>query len=247
MKAIEMNNFSVFYQVRKEYVPGISNINLVINRGEFIVLVGESGSGKSTFIKACLGMVKYYNGKLFINESEFQELDLANANMALVHQDISLYPSMTVYENIAFPLRVMNTPQSEVDKRVKEIASFVEMDMFLTRKPKQLSGGQQQRVAIARALIKNPNFIFFDEPFSNVSHALKRDLRLLIKKIHDTFNPTIVFVTHDMIDAFNLGDKIIIMNNGSIEEMGSPEYLRKHGKSELVQLFVRGELDGIQY
>ncbi len=239
MKIIEFKNFSCYYKQKKEYIKAIDEISFSIDSGEFVVVIGESGSGKTTLLKACLGLANYFEGDLIINGLSVENLDLKSGNYAYVRQEIGLYPNLTVYENIAFPLRVIKTAQAEVDERVKKIAKRVGVEMLLTRKPRQLSGGQHQRIAIARALVKNPRIIYFDEPFSNVDPTLRSDLRLMVKQIHKVYKPTILFVTHDLGEAFTLADRIIVLENGKVVEEGTPEYLEKNGQSELIKEFFK--------
>ncbi len=235
--AIEMQALSCYYKNKKEYVTALSHIDLCIESGELLVVVGESGSGKSTLIKACLGMAEFYEGELFIDGEDVESIDFKSGKYAYVSQEYALYPNLTIYENIAFPLRMMHTPHEEVDRRVKEIAELIGMRQLLTRKPKQLSGGQQQRVAIGRTLVKNPQYIFLDEPFSNVDISLRADLRRLLKMIHERYGQTIVFVTHDLTEAFNLADRIAVLEEGKLIELGTPEELEKAPRSELLKIY----------
>lgn len=237
MYSIKFSNYSSYYKVKKEYVIALSDINLAVETGQFLVVVGESGSGKSTLIKACLGMLNYYEGDLFIDGVLVENIDLKTGKYACVRQEISLYPNMTIYENIAFPLRIMHVPQAEVDKRVKEIAGMLGISLMLTRKPRNLSGGQQQRVAIGRALIKNPAFLFFDEPFSGIDIKTRTGLRELVRKIHKQLGVTVVFVTHDLDEAFALADRIVVLEQGRIVEDGTPAQLRKNYKSDLLKAY----------
>ncbi len=238
MEAIEFKDFSCYYKTKKDYIKALSGINLEVDEGELMVVVGASGSGKSTLIKACLGMAEYFEGDLFIGGRSIEEIDLKSGQYAYVNQDFALYPNLTVYENIAFPLRLMKTMQKEIDRRVKEIAAIMDISYLLTRKPRQISIGQQQRVAIARALIKNPSYIFFDEPFANVDPALRSELRLLVKKIHTELRPTVVFVTHDLSEAFTLADRILVLEEGECAELGKPDDIIAAPRSELMKLFL---------
>ncbi len=238
MNAIELIDFSCHYKNKKEFTTALSHLDLIINEGEFLVIVGESGSGKSTLLKACLGLADFYEGEILVDGETVENLDLKTGKFAFIKQEIALYPTLSVYENIAFPLRTMKTPQKEVDQRVKEIADIIGMRSLLTRKPKQLSGGQQQRVAIGRALVKNPSYIFFDEPFSNIDASLRADLRKLVREIHKKTRPTVVFVTHDLSEAFALAERIVVLENGRISEMGTPDELRTSGHSDLIRAFL---------
>ncbi len=225
MNAIEMTDFSCYYRQKKEYIPALKALNLSIPSGEFVAIVGESGAGKSTLLKACLGLADAFEGELMIDGVPIDSLK--NANRAYVSQELALYPKMTVYENIAFPLRVMHTPQEQVDVRVKELAEFLDIRFLLTRKPAQLSVGQQQRVAIAKALIKNPTHLYFDEPFANLDGVMRMQLRQLVRNIHQKFKPTVLFVTHDLQEAFALAQRILVLEKGRLVEDGSAEQLRK--------------------
>ena len=229
MQAIEFRDFSCYYKVKKEYVMALDHIHLQVPRGEFLVILGQSGSGKTTLLKCILGLCDYIGGELFIDGVSTDQFKVHNSNIGYIKQELNLYPHLTVYENIAFPLRMIHTAQEEVDHRVKELASLLEIDWLLTRKPKQLSGGQNQRVAIARALIKNPVMVLFDEPFSGVDPSLRTELRSLIKKIHQAFGCTILFVTHEPADAFALADRVVILENGSIVADGAPSVLLEKG------------------
>lgn len=229
MDAIQFKDFSCYYKQRKEYITALDHINLTVKRGELLVVLGPSGCGKTTMLKCILGLCNYIGGELLIDGVSTDHFQVHNSNIGYVRQEFSLYPHMTVYENIAFPLRTIHTAQEEVDRRVKEIANLLEIEWLLTRKPKQLSGGQNQRVALARALIKNPVTVLFDEPFSNIDPTLRTQLRLLVKKIHDAFGCTILFVTHDLSDALSLADRVVILENGTISAIGTPQELTEKG------------------
>lgn len=239
MQAITFENFSCYYKVKGEYVTALDNIDLEIADGELFVVVGESGSGKSTFLKCIMGQCRYVKGNVLVNGQPIDNLDVRESSFSYVSQEYSLYPHMTVFENIAFPLRTMQTPQSEVNERVREIAKKLEIDWLLTRKPKQLSGGQQQRAALARALVKNPGIMLFDEPFSNVGPELRVELRELIRKIHREYMPAIVFVTHDLGEAFSLADRMLVLENGAAVELGTPQQLMNSPRSELIKGFLK--------
>ena len=234
VEAIYCKDFSCYYKADKGHVTALDNVSFSVESGEMLTVIGESGGGKTTLLRCILGLNEYTSGTLLVGGVPAEDLDVADNNMAYVRQEIVLYPKMTVYENIAFPLRVMHTPQTELDARVKAIADTLDIRWLLTRKPGQLSGGQQQRVALARALVKRPQFILFDEPFANVDSAMRGQMRLLIKKLHEKDSATMVFVTHDIDEAFFLGDKILALNNGKVEAFGTPEELRNCRSSELL-------------
>lgn len=238
MEIIKLNDFSCFYKNKKEYVTALDKVSLSIERGEFFVIIGESGCGKTTLLRSCLGLAPYYDGEIFVDGVSVDEIDLKRGRYAYVSQEIGLYPNLTVYKNIAFPLSVTHTMPQEIDKRVKKIAAELGIDFLLSRKPSQLSIGQQQRVAIARSLIKDPTIMYFDEPFSNLDPALRLELRSVVKKLHDTYGTTVVFVTHDISEALAIADRIAVLEKGKLIEIGTPEYLVQNGKSELIKGFL---------
>jgi len=238
MIKIKFENFSCYYKNRKETITALNSVNLEIESGELLALVGESGSGKSTMLKSILGKCDYVDGNLTVNNVPIDNLDLKNTSFAFVKQEIALYPHLTVFDNIAFPLKSIHTGREEIEKRVKTIAKRFDIDWLLTRKPKQLSIGQQQRVAIARALVKNPEIVMFDEPFANVDPVLKAELRQLVKRLHKEFNMTIVFATHDLDEAFALADRIAVLEKGRLVDIATPESLRQGCNSSLIKTYL---------
>lgn len=239
MDIIEANAFSCYYKINGESVKILKELNFSVRSGEIFVIVGESGSGKTTLLKCIAGLCSFLEGELSVNGVPWERFDTASGNIGYVRQEYVLYPHMTVYENIAFPLRTMNTPGREVDARVREIASALGIDWLLTRKPSQLSGGQHQRIAIARAMVKRPLIVLFDEPFSNLSPEMRIDLRRLVKKINSEYGTTIVFVTHDLGEAFYLADRIMVLSDGRIEDIGEPELLRVRSRSDLIRGYFK--------
>lgn len=229
MHAIEFCDFSCYYKTKKTYLTALDHIDLAIAAGELLVVLGQSGSGKTTLLKSILGLCDYISGQLYIDGVPTDDFRLQGSNIGYVRQELNLYPHLTVYENIAFPLRMIHTPQEEVDRRVKEIAALLEVEWLLTRKPRQLSGGQLQRIAIARALVKNPLAVLFDEPFSGIDPALRTEFRLLIKKVHKALGCTIVFVTHEEADAYSLADRVVILEEGRVQAVGTPRQLMEKG------------------
>lgn len=226
---IEFKNFSCYYKNKKEYITALDGVSFTVERGELMVVLGPSGCGKTTLLRCILGMCEYLAGELTVDGVNVDSLRLQESNVGYVRQEYGLYPHMTVYENIAFPLRMIRTSQEEVDRRVKELAKILEVDFLLTRKPKQLSGGQMQRIALARALIKNPVILLLDEPFSNLEPEFRGELRRLVKKVHEIYGCTMVFVTHDTQDAFALADRILLMEAGSVQALGTPLELMQKG------------------
>ena len=202
------------------------------------MILGESGSGKSTLLKSILNLQENTSGVLLIDGVSVKEIDMRDNIFAYVSQQYILYPHMLIYENIAYPLRVMKTSHEEVDQRVRAIATQLGISHLLNRKPRQLSGGQHQRVALARALIKHPKYILMDEPFSNVDPELRGELRQMVRDIHKDYDATIIFVTHDLQEAFSLGDRIAVLTDGKIEEIGTPRQLRTTAQPELLREYL---------
>lgn len=200
----------------------IEHINLSAEDGEITVIVGPSGCGKTTILKAIAGLIPVANGKILMDGNNMVDLDTKDRNLSMVSQKFILYPNMTVYDNIAMPLRVAKTPPSEIDHRVKETAKLLEIDWLLSRKPGKLSGGQQQRVAIARAIIKRPLLYLFDEPFGNLDAELRDKMQHELLRLRSMLDAPILFVTHDRREAMLLADKLIVMTNGKIRQQGKP-------------------------
>lgn len=236
---IEFQDFSCYYKVKKGYLAALDEISLTINDGELLAVVGESGSGKSTMLKSILNLMDNTSGKLLIDRLSVKEIDMKDNLFAYVSQQYVLYPHMMIYENIAYPLRVMHTQHEEVDQRVRAIAKELGISHLLNRKPRHLSGGQHQRVAIARALIKHPKYILMDEPFSNVDPEMRSDLRQMVRDVHKQYDATIIFVTHDLPEAFSLADRIAVLTDGKVEEVGTPGQLRTAAKSELLRRYLQ--------
>lgn len=247
MQYILFDDFSAYYKQKKVYAAALDHLSMSIEKGEFFVVVGASGSGKSTLLKCILGLNRDIEGDLYIDGVSIDDMNAKDGNMAYVTQEIALYPHLTVYENIAFSLRLMHTPQDEVDRRVKEMAELTQIKWLLTRKPRQLSGGQQQRVAIARALVKHPQLLLFDEPFSNIDPAWRLELRQLVQTVHRRLGATTVFVTHDLPEAFFLADRIAVLEEGNVVQIGTPDELRENPQAALLQAFFggKGAADGL--
>lgn len=236
---IKVNNLSVYYKYNKDYLVALDNISLDVKDGEFLVVIGPSGGGKTSLLKALLDQLDYISGEILIDGIPLLEIPLKERQFAYISQSYSLYSKMTVYENIAFPLRMMKTSPTEIDQRVLEIAKKLNIEVLLTRKPKALSGRQQQLVAIARALIKNPRLILFDEPFSNLDPSIRAKLRRIVKKIHQEERPTFIYATHDQTEAMSLADRIVIISDGEIEYIGDPMELKKYAKSDFAKEFIK--------
>jgi len=219
-------------------VLAMNDINMIVNNGEFMVLLGPSGCGKTTTLLTLAGIYKPTSGNIYFDEQIVNNLPSKYRKIGMVFQNYALYPHMTIFENIAFPLRAMKIPNKDIDKKVRAIAFNLGIDTLLDRKPSQISGGQQQRVAIARALIKEPSILLFDEPLSNLDANLRVSTRAEIKRLQSTLKITTVYVTHDQSEAMVLGDKIAIFNNGYIVQLGTPNEVYNHPQN----IFVAGFL-----
>jgi len=213
-------------------------IDLKIQDGEFIVLVGPSGCGKSTTLRMLAGLEDISDGEILIEGRVVNEIEPRDRDIAMVFQDYALYPHMSVYENMAFSLRYRNTRRGEIKARVHEAAEILGLMPYLQRKPKQLSGGQRQRVAMGRAIVRKPQVFLFDEPLSNLDAKLRGTMRLEMKKLHQQLGVTTVFVTHDQIEAMTLADRVVVMNNGHIEQVGTPDEVYHAPASLFVAGFI---------
>lgn len=239
MSEIIFENFSAYYKNKKEYVKALDALSFAVHDGEFFVIAGASGCGKTTLLRSVLGQMEYTEGTLTVDGQSVEALRAQERNIGYVRQEPGLYPHLTVYENIAFPLRMIHTAQDEIDSRVKKIAAMLEIDWLLTRKPRQLSGGQQQRAALARAFVKQPTALLLDEPFSDLEPALHRQLRLLLKDLQKQLQITVLFVTHDLAEAFSLADRLLVLENGRLADLDTPQALLKAHNSDLLREFLK--------
>ena len=210
-------------EVTKDGIVAVHEFNLDIKDKEFIVLVGPSGCGKSTTLRMIAGLEEISDGDLLIGDKRVNDVAPKDRDIAMVFQNYALYPHMTVYENLAFALKLRKTPKDEIDKKVKEAAEILDITQFLGRKPKALSGGQRQRVAIGRAIVRDPQVMLMDEPLSNLDAKLRNQMRAEIIKLRQRINTTFIYVTHDQTEAMTLGDRIVIMSNGLIQQIGTPQ------------------------
>ena len=216
----------------------ISKFNLEVEKGKFIVLLGPSGCGKSTLLRMIAGLEKIDYGKILLENNLLNDLLPSKRQIAMVFQSYALYPHMNVFQNISFGLKSEKIPKDKIKEKVIEAAKILKIEDLLNRKPKELSGGQRQRVAIGRAITRNPKLFLFDEPLSNLDAALRSEMRVEISKLHKKLKSNIVYVTHDQIEAMTLADKIVIMNNGKIEQYGSPEDIYNNPKNIFVAEFI---------
>ncbi|WP_164662232.1 ABC transporter ATP-binding protein [Tropicibacter sp. Alg240-R139] len=224
MAEIEIRNIGKFFGP----VEVLKDVSMTIADGEFVVMLGESGCGKTTTLRAIAGLESVTSGKILIDGEEVQDKKASERDIAFVFQSFSLYPHMTVYENIAFPLRAVRMNASDRQAAVKEVAEILRIEPLLNRKPSALSGGDMQRVAIGRALVRRPKALLMDEPIGALDATLREQMRAEIKRLHISRGSTSVYVTHDQIEAMSLADRIVIMNDGILQQIGAPEevYLR---------------------
>ena len=210
-------------KVTERGVIAVDDFNLDIKDGEFIVLVGPSGCGKSTTLRMVAGLESITEGELVIDGRVVNDVDPKDRDIAMVFQSYALYPHMTVYDNIAFPLKLKKVPKEEIDKKVREAAEILGITEYLERKPKALSGGQRQRVAIGRAIVREPKVLLMDEPLSNLDAKLRNQMRAEIIKLRKRIDTTFIYVTHDQTEAMTLGDRIVIMKDGVVQQIGTPQ------------------------
>jgi multiple sugar transport system ATP-binding protein len=203
-------------------VVAVNQINLEIFDKEFVVLVGPSGCGKTTTLRMVAGLEELTGGQIFIGDRVVNELPPKDRNLAMVFQNYALYPNMNVYDNMAYGLKMRKTPREEIRKRVYDAAKILGIEDLLERKPKQLSGGQRQRVAVGRAIVRQPEAFLFDEPLSNLDAKLRVKMRGEIKKLHERLKTTILYVTHDQVEAMTMADRVVVMKNGFIQQVGAP-------------------------
>jgi multiple sugar transport system ATP-binding protein len=227
-------------KVVKKYdeVLAVRGIDLDIVDKEFIVLVGPSGCGKSTTLRMIAGLEEISDGDIAIGGDVVNDVPPKDRDIAMVFQNYALYPHMNVYENMSFGLKLKRTPRDEIDRRVKQAAQILDITELLDRKPKQLSGGQRQRVAMGRAIVRDPKVFLFDEPLSNLDAKLRVQMRTEIKKVHQKVRTTTVYVTHDQVEAMTLADRVVVMNAGLIEQVGSPNDLYHAPATKFVAGFI---------
>jgi len=227
-------------QIKKAYgdVAVIHGVDLTIDPGEFTVFVGPSGCGKSTLLRMIAGLEPITGGDLLIDGQRMNEVPAAKRGIAMVFQSYALYPHMSVYQNLAFGLETARMPRPEIEKRVQRAAEILKIEPLLKRKPKQLSGGQRQRVAIGRAIVREPKIFLFDEPLSNLDAELRVAMRVEIAKLHNDLGNTMIYVTHDQVEAMTMADKIVVLRAGIIEQAGAPLELYNNPRNLFVAGFI---------
>lgn len=234
MASVKLNN------IKKRFgnVDVLHGIDLDIKDGEFVVLIGESGCGKSTLLRLLSGLEDISEGDLYIDDERVNGRSPAKRGIAMVFQSYALYPHMNVFKNMAFGLKISGKDKSYVNEKVIEAAKKLKIDHLLDRLPRELSGGQRQRVAIGRAIVRDPKVFLFDEPLSNLDASLRVQTRVELGKLHQELKATVIYVTHDQVEAMTLGDKIVVMNKGRVEQVGAPLDLYHHPKTQFVAAFI---------
>ena len=237
-KGEETTEKKVNLQITDKGVVAVQEFSLDIKDKEFIVLVGPSGCGKSTTLRMIAGLEEITEGELYIGDRLVNDVAPKDRDIAMVFQNYALYPHMTVYENMAFALKLRHTPKDEIDRAVKQAAEILDITQYLGRKPKALSGGQRQRVAIGRAIVRDPQVMLMDEPLSNLDAKLRNQMRAEIIKLRERINTTFIYVTHDQTEAMTLGDRIVIMKDGFIQQIGTPQEVFNHPYNLFVATFI---------
>ena len=219
-------------------VHAVKDVNLLIRDKEFIVLVGPSGCGKSTTLRMVAGLEDITSGEIYLGDQLVNNLPPKDRDMAMVFQNYALYPHMTVYDNMAFGLKMRKFPKADIEKRVSEAATLLGIPDLLKRKPRQLSGGQRQRVAVGRAIVRHPQVFLFDEPLSNLDAKLRVQMRVELKRLHERLETTAIYVTHDQVEAMTLGDRVVIMKDGAVQQVGEPLEVYSRPRNKFVAGFM---------
>ena len=238
MSSISLRNVIKRYRTGKTELQVIHGVNAEISQGEFIVIVGPSGCGKSTLLRMVAGLEDISGGEIAIGERVVNTLEPAERDIAMVFQNYALYPHMSVFENMAYGLKIQKMPAAEIQQRVDKAAAILELGHLLQRKPRELSGGQRQRVAMGRAIVRQPQVFLFDEPLSNLDAKLRAQTRLEIQKLHRELGITSLFVTHDQVEAMTLAQRMIVMNGGKMEQFGTPEEVYSRPATTFVASFM---------
>lgn len=216
----------------------VQDLNLTIAHGEFLILLGPSGCGKTTTLRSIAGLERQTSGDIFIGDRKVNDLAPGQRDIAMVFQFYALYPHLTAFNNISFPLRAMNTPAAEIETRVRQVAKLLRIEYLLSRKPKQMSGGEQQRVALGRAIVRRPAVFLMDEPLTNLDAKLRGDMRIELKHLQRELNTTMVYVTHDQTEALSMAKRIVVMNQGVLQQVGSPLEIYDHPAGLFVAGFI---------
>lgn len=235
MASVELKNVDKVYD---NSIRAIENANLTIQDKEFVVLVGPSGCGKSTLLRMIAGLEDVTSGEIYIDRKLVNSIPPKNRDIAMVFQNYALYPHMSVFDNMGFGLKLRKFPKAEIKYRVEEAADILAIKNFLDRKPKALSGGQRQRVAVGRAIVRQPKVFLFDEPLSNLDAKLRVQMRIEINRLHNRLQTTMIYVTHDQVEAMTMGDKIVVLDNGIIQQVDSPLNLYNNPVNKFVAGFI---------
>ena len=235
MSFLELKNITKIYP---NGTKAINETSLNIEKGEFVVFVGPSGCGKSTLLRMIAGLEDITSGEIILDENMINSIDPSERDVAMVFQNYALYPHMTVFNNMSYGLKNRGISKEEIDNKVNEVAKLLEIDQLLKRKPSMLSGGQRQRVAMGRAIVRNPKIFLFDEPLSNLDAKLRNQMRLEIKRLQRQMGVTSIFVTHDQTEAMTLGDRIVVINNGIVEQVGTPKEIYSNPNTKFVAEFI---------
>ncbi|MBM3522495.1 MAG: ABC transporter ATP-binding protein [Alphaproteobacteria bacterium] len=219
-------------------VTAVDRVSLTIEDGEFVALVGPSGCGKTTTLNLVAGLIEMTSGEIRIGERVVNDLDPKDRDIAMVFQNYALYPNKTVYKNLAFPLKMRKTPSGEIDRKIREAARILDIEHLLERRPRELSGGQQQRVALGRALVRDPKVFLMDEPLSNLDAKLRVQMRSELKRFHQDLNATVIYVTHDQLEAVTMADKMAVMSGGLLQQYDAPQRVFEHPVNTFVAGFV---------
>ena len=238
MASISLRNVVKRYGTGAKAVPVIHGVNAEIAHGEFIVIVGPSGCGKSTLLRMVAGLEEITGGEIAINDKVVNNIEPSDRDIAMVFQNYALYPHMSVFDNMAYGLKIAKVPLEEIKARVDKAARILEIGPFMQRKPRELSGGQRQRVAMGRAIVRQPQVFLFDEPLSNLDAKLRAQTRLEIQKLHRELGITSLFVTHDQVEAMTLAQRMIVMNGGVMEQFGTPEEVYTRPATTFVASFI---------
>ncbi len=235
MASVELNNVTKVYDKK---VRAVCNASLNIEDKEFVVLVGPSGCGKSTLLRMVAGLEEITEGEILIDGRIINDIPPKDRDIAMVFQNYALYPHMTVYDNMAFGLKLRKFPKAEIKKRVGEAAKILHIQDYLERKPKALSGGQRQRVAVGRAIVRDPKVFLFDEPLSNLDAKLRVQMRIEINRLYNKLQTTMIYVTHDQVEAMTMGSKIVVLNEGYIQQVDTPLNLYNNPQNKFVAAFI---------
>ncbi len=235
MAEVSLRNVSKFYD---NGLCAVDNVNLEVKDKEFVVLVGPSGCGKSTTLRMIAGLEEASSGDIYIDNNRVNDVAAKNRDIAMVFQNYALYPHMTVYENMAFGLKLRKYPKKEIETRVQEASEILGIHRYLKNRPKELSGGERQRVAVGRSIVRKPKVFLFDEPLSNLDAKLRVQMRTEIAKLHDKLQATIIYVTHDQVEAMTMGDRIVLMRDGVIQQDDIPQKLYNSPRNHFVASFI---------